>query len=442
MSISKQMRCLRVVLSGTVLLLLAACAGTAQQGTPLQPTVSTSVPTLNIPRIPAGERVDVPGNVQYTAVHFNDLPDWNGQPFAGSLAAFQSSCRRLVYNAQWSPLCRAAAQVPPNQAAARTFFEQNFTPWAVSQNGQLAGTVTGYYEPGLSGSLTRTTKARFPIYGTPNDFISVPYSGGARSGTVRVRQTGSNSGAIDPNGALTANLRDFPINERTRALKGRISGNRLIPYHTRAEINAGALDGKAPVLAYAEDPVELFFLQVQGSGRLMTADGHSIRLAFADKNDHPYVSIGRYMAVRGYLPLGKTDMPGIKNWLRQNPGKLAEVLGQNPSFVFFRRLPDDHNDGPVGALGVPLSAGFSAAVDKHHISLGSPLFVATTDPRNGRALNRLVMAQDTGSAITGAVRVDFFWGYGEEAGSFAGKMKHPGYVWTILPNGQKPRYQP
>ncbi|MDO5687436.1 MAG: MltA domain-containing protein [Neisseria sp.] len=429
----------RAALAFTGLLLLASC------GTPPAPAPSTDgtpLPHWNTPRVAVGETVNVAGNVQYIAMQFNDLPDWNRQPFAGSLASFHNSCRRLSYNAQWTALCGIAARVPLTDQAARAFFEQYFTPWSVSQNGQLAGTVTGYYEPGLSGSLTATSQAKFPIYGVPYDFVSVPYSSGKRSGTVRIRATGNNSGVVDANGSYTANLSEFPITERTRALKGRFAGNRFVPYYTRAEINAGALNGKAPILAYADDPVELFFLQVQGSGRLITPDGHSVRLAFADKNDFPYVSIGRYMANRGYLPLSNTDMPSIKNWLRDNPAKLAEVLGQNPSFVFFRKLPDDHDNGPSGALGVPLSAGFSAAVDKHHITLGSPLFVATTDPRNGRALNRLVMAQDTGSAITGGVRVDFFWGYGAEAGTFAGKMKHPGYVWTLLPNGQLPRHQP
>ena len=162
-----------------------------------------------------------------------------------------------------------------------------------------------------------------------------------------------------------------------------------------------------------------------------------MRLGFADKNDQPYVSIGRYMANKGYLPLGQTSMQGIKGWLQQNPQKMAEVLGQNPSYVFFRQLPGN-DSGPIGALGVPLSGGYSAAIDRHYITLGAPLFVATTHPASGHGLNRLLMAQDTGSAINGAVRIDYFWGYGDEAGAVAGKMKHPGYVWQLLPNGMLP----
>ena len=147
------------------------------------------------------------------------------------------------------------------------------------------------------------------------------------------------------------------------------------------------------------------------------------------------------MADRGYLPLAQTTMQGIKAYMQQNPQKLAEVLGQNPSYVFFRIL-DDNSDGPIGALGTPLMGEYAGAVDRHHITLGAPLFVATTHPETRHGLNRLIMAQDTGSAIKGAVRVDYFWGYGDEAGRVAGKMKHTGYVWQLLPNGVSPQYRP
>jgi membrane-bound lytic murein transglycosylase A len=143
------------------------------------------------------------------------------------------------------------------------------------------------------------------------------------------------------------------------------------------------------------------------------------------------------MANKGYLPLAQTSMQGIKGWLQKNPQKLGEVLGQNPSYVFFQ-AQSEGNDGPIGALGVPLMGGYAGAVDRHFISLGAPLFLATTHPVSGFGLNRLIMAQDTGSAINGAVRVDYFWGYGDDAGATAGKMKHTGYVWQLLPKGMLP----
>ena len=434
----------RIIAICTMVLILSNCTSSKQPPAPPIPTPTQTssnipdnsfLPPINTPRQPIGKIVSVKNGVQYTAVQFSDLPDWNSQPFSGSLQSFRNSCLKLVNQSQWSQVCQIANGT--GNLHAKSFFEQNFTPWAVSQNGNLSGTVTGYYEPGLKGSLSSNSSARFPIYGVPYDFVSIPYNSANRNGQIRISKT-ENGGKIDPQGAYIANLNDFPINERTRALKGRFQGNQFVPYYTRAQINAGALDGKAPILGYAEDAVELFFLQVQGSGRIALSDNQQIRLSYADKNDYPYVSIGRYMASKGYLPLGQTDMNSIKNYLARNPNKLAEVLGQNPSYVFFRR-ENSYEQGPAGALGVPLTAGFSTAVDRHYITLGSPIFVATTDPRNGRALNRLMYAQDTGSAITGAVRIDFFWGYGQDAGALAGKMKYPGYVWTLLPNGLLPQ---
>lgn len=327
---------------------------------------------------------------------------------------------------------------------AKHFFERYFTAWRVDNGGNPAGTITGYYEPVLHGDDKSTSQSRFPIYGIPNDFVSVPLAANLRGSkaTVRIRQTGPNSGVIDNSGTYTADLSRFPITARSTALKGRFEGSRFVPYYTRSQINGGALNGKAPILGYADDPVELFFMHIQGSGRLKTPSGKYIRVGFADKNEHPYVSIGRYMADKGYLPLGQTSMQGIKAYMKQNPGRLAEVLGQNPSYVFFRELTGSGDSGPVGALGTPLMGEYAGAIDRHYITLGAPLFVATAHPITKKALNRLIMAQDTGSAIKGAVRVDYFWGYGDEAGEVAGKMKTTGYVWQLLPNGMKPEYRP
>ncbi|MBR7002447.1 MAG: MltA domain-containing protein [Neisseriaceae bacterium] len=427
----------RLLLSCVATVLIIAGCSTPQTvpttPTPQPVTPETAPPPISTPRYPVGQSFVSANGGQYTATDYTALPSWVHQNFSGSLKSFQNSCRALINQPQWAEVCRIAQATP--QSAAKAFFEQNFTPWTVSQNGQLAGTVTGYYEPGLSGDFTQTATAKYPIYGVPNDFVTVPYSG--QSGRVKIAKTGENSGVISPNGSYIANTADFPNRSKSGKLKGRFSGSQFVPYYTRAQINASAINGKAPIIAYADNAVELFFLHIQGSGRLITPNGQTIRLSFADKNDHNYVSIGKYMADKGYLPLSQTSMQGIKQWIATHPEKLAEVLGQNPSFIFFSRQ-DNADEGPNGALGVPLTGGFSAAVDRRHIVLGSPIFVATTDPRNGKALNRLMMAQDTGSAINGAVRIDFFWGFGDEAGQIAGKMKHTGYVWTLLPNGMQP----
>ncbi|MCI4039443.1 MltA domain-containing protein, partial [Klebsiella pneumoniae] len=180
--------------------------------------------------------------------------------FAKSLQSFRLGCANLKNRQGWQDVCAQAFQTPVHSFQAKQFFERYFTPWQVAGNGSLAGTVTGYYEPVLKGDDRRTAQARFPIYGIPDDFISVPLPAGLRSGKalVRIRQTGKNSGTIDNTGGThTADLSRFPITARTTAIKGRFEGSRFLPYHTRNQINGGALDGKAPILGYAEDPVEL-----------------------------------------------------------------------------------------------------------------------------------------------------------------------------------------
>ena len=445
-------RKIRLGILAALSLLLTACPTTMprKQG---QGTHTPNIPhTPQIPHQPAGNAVSHGTTLQptgssatYRAVSFHELPQWNEQSFGDSLAAFKKSCLKLANQAKWQHTCARANQTAHSTAAAKAFFEQNFTPWQVSERGQAGGKVTGYYEPVLLGDTRNTSTARFPIYGIPSDFVSIPLPANLRNSkaTVRVSPTGNNRGVIQSNGAYIANLAQFPITARTTALKGRFVGNQFVPYFTRAQINAGALNGRAPILGYANDPVELFFMHIQGSGRLRTPAGNFVRLGFADKNEYPYVSIGQYMSTRGYLPLAQTSMQNIKSWMGKNPNHLAEVLGQNPSYVFFKVLDGSSDQGPVGALGVPLTGGYSGAVDKHHITLGAPLFLATSHPANANAgLNRLIVAQDTGSAIKGAVRVDYFWGYGDEAGQMAGRHNATGYVWQLLPLGVLPSYQP
>lgn len=446
------MKFTRLLLPAAAALLLAGCFGGGggrhrpgsvpqQPQTPAQPG-GAAVPSGR-PQAAGTVHAPAGSGASYRAVSFAELPQWGSQPFAGSLKSFRQSCTKLAARPQWSAVCTQAQRTGASDAEARQFFERYFTAWQVSGNGRLDGTVTGYYEPVLNGDTRMNGRARYPIYGLPADLVSVPLPASLRGSkaVVRVRATGSGSGQISPSGSHTANLADFPITERSSSLKGRFEGGRFVPYYTRAQINSGAINDRAPVLAYADDPIELFFMHIQGSGRLRTPDGRFVRLGFADKNEHRYGSIGRYMADKGYLPLGQTSMQGIKRWMAANPGKLSEVLAQNPSYVFFRQLPGD-DSGPLGALGVPLSGGFSGAVDKRYITLGAPLFVATVHPETRRGLNRLIVAQDTGSAIKGAVRVDFFWGYGDNAGQSAGKMKDKGYVWMLLPNGMLPEYRP
>jgi membrane-bound lytic murein transglycosylase A len=265
--------------------------------------------------------------------------------------------------------------------------------------------VTGYYEPVLAGSRARSERFRHPVYGVPADLIAVDLE------------------SVNPE---LKGLR----------LRGRIEGNRLVPYRARAEIESGG-GFQAPVIAWVEDAVELFFLQIQGSGQIALDTGGRLRLGYGDQNGHPYRSIGRFLVERREMTLDQASMQGIKAWATANPRKLREALDSNPSYVFFREMPEG-DAGPIGTLGVPLTAGYSIAVDPRHVPLGASVFLATTMPLSSQPLERLVAAQDTGGAIRGAVRADFFWGSGAEAGVQAGRMRQQGRLWILWPKGEGP----
>jgi membrane-bound lytic murein transglycosylase A len=226
------------------------------------------------------------------------------------------------------------------------------------------------------------------------------------------------------------------VNPETRPLRlrGRLEGRRLVPYWSRGEIDARGAAFGAPVIAWSADPVELFFLQIQGSGQVRLESGSVIRVGYADQNGHPYRSLGRHLVDRGELVLEQASMQGIKAWAAANPDKLRDALAQNPSYVFFRELPA--TDGPIGALNVPLHAERSLAVDRRFVPLGAPVYLATTYPLSEERLERLMAAHDTGGAIRGVVRADFFWGTGPEAGAQAGRMRQQGQLWLLWPIGE------
>ncbi|MBP6863022.1 MAG: MltA domain-containing protein [Neisseriaceae bacterium] len=433
----------KLLLSACMIAFLTSCAVKLPTTPTTPPKSSTLPPPPPAQQLPPAV-TDPRTSVKYVPAAHAQLPNWAQQNFSKSLESFKRSCESLKNQPNWAYTCQVANQIDPtNQALVKQFFEQYFVAWKVIDKEQDKGTVTGYYEPVLHGAVNPSMTAKFPIYGVPNDMVTVDLPASARGqGQVGIRKVSDNRGQIVAGGEYQANLAEFPITERSKALKGRFEGNRFVPYYTRGQINTGILNNRAPILGYANDAVELFFLQVQGSGRMQTPDGKFVRLSYADKNEHPYKSIGRYLADRGELPLAQTSMQGIKAWVQQNPTRLNEVLSHNPSFVFFRVLPEAGNAGPIGALGVPLTDEYSGAVDRHHIELGAPIFLSTTYPVTYQPLNRLIMAQDTGSAILGGIRVDFFWGYGDKAGEVAGKMKQQGQVWQLLPHGTLPKYRP
>ncbi len=378
-----------------VALLLSACAvrppapevpPPAQAPQPAPPVAPPLLPTL----VPAD---------------WSAVPFWQSDRAEEAWGAFLQSCSVLGKRPAWQAVCADAAAMPtPDAAGARAFFEQRFQPHEARQeDGSVEGLVTGYYEPLLKGDRVRTERARYPLYAAPDDLVAVELA------------------SVYPE---LRNLR----------LRGRLVGKKVVPYPSRGEITAGGDNGgfRGTPIAWAEDPVELFFLQIQGSGRIELPDGSHLRVGYADQNGHPYRSIGKLLVERGELRLEEASMQGIKNWGAKNPDKLPELLASNPSYVFFRELPDG-TEGPLGALGVPLTGGRSIAVDPRFIPLGAPVFLATTEPNSPVPLNRLVMAQDTGGAIRGGVRADFFWGFGASAGERAGRMKQRGRMWVLLP---------
>jgi peptidoglycan lytic transglycosylase A len=344
-------------------------------------------------------------------VSFAAIPGWPGASLAPGLRAFAAGCARLAAASALRRSCEAARALPEgDESAARAFVEATFEAWSIAAaDGNAEGTITGYYEPVLAGSRTRSERYRVPVYGVPADLIAV-------------------------------DLESVHPELKGLRLRGRVDGNRLVPYRTRAEIEGGS-DFRAAVIAWVEDPVELFFLQIQGSGQIALETGQRLRIGYADQNGHPYRSIGRYLVERREMTLDQASMQGIKAWAAANPAKLREALDSNPSYVFFRETSGGgaiDERGPIGTLGVPLTAGYSLAIDARHIPLGAPLFLATSFPLSAQPLERLMAAQDTGGAIRGPVRADFYWGSGAEAGTLAGRMRQRGRLWLLWPRGEVP----
>ncbi|MCM1512999.1 MAG: MltA domain-containing protein [Oxalobacter formigenes] len=339
---------------------------------------------------------------------FEALPGWDRDALQEAWPAFLQSCRVLKKQAAWREVCLKAGKVDAQKEdEVRVFFETALEPWqVVLTDGAETGLATGYYEPLLHGSRTRHGAYRTPLYGTPPDLVTVDLS------------------------AVYPQLKGM-------RLRGRLEGKRLLPYPSRGEIRrSNCLAGQE--IVWVDDAVDAFFLQIQGSGRVVIDEtGEIIRLAYADQNGRPYRAIGGYLADKGEIKREAVSAQRIRQWLADNPSRLDEVLDANPGYVFFREEKlADPGTGPKGALGVPLTPGRSVAVDPRHVPLGLPLFIDTTEPGGKTPLSRLVMAQDTGGAIRGAIRLDYFWGSGNEAGERAGNMKQPVRLWILQPRNK------
>ncbi len=379
-----------------LVILLAACQ-TAMIAPPVVPPVPVIVP------VPPAVKPET--RASFKQLDYGDLPGWSDDKLSQAWPAFKASCKAMSARPDWSELCVIAQQVDAgDDIAVRDFFEAFFIPYQViNPDGSDTGLITGYYEPLLHGSRRRGGVFQTPLYQPPSDLLTIDMT------------------------TLYPELKGM-------RLRGRVVGNKVVPYPTRAELlSSGVLAGKE--ICWVDDSVDAFFLQVQGSGRIQLAENNeTIRLAYADQNGQPYKSIGRYLVDKGELKLDQASAQGIKNWIALNQSRENEVLNANPSYVFFKEEKlTDPNLGPKGALGVALSEQRSLAIDNQFLPLGVPVFINTSEPNTDVPIRRLMMAQDTGGAIRGAVRADFFWGFGRQAGEMAGRMKQHGMLWLLWP---------
>ncbi len=359
-----------------------------------------------------------------SATRFDKIPGWTGDRQSEALPVFLKSCeklrtlplgqklkpkmdppRRVI---DWLSVCAAAGHDRPgNEIEAQYFFESHFTPYLARNYATASsrGLFTGYYEPQLLAAWRPDTTYRYPIYGRPKDLVSI-------------------------------DLGSFRPEWKGQKIAGRLFDNKLTPYPTRADIDGGTLKGKQLELLWVDNAIDAFFLHIQGSGRVVFRDGSVTRMGYAGRNGRRYTPIGRELVARGILTQDKVSLQSIQRWLAANPLAGTELMQKNESYIFFRILKED---GPIGAQGVQLTPGRSLAVDRAFISLGVPIWLNTTEPgKSKKPLRRLVIAQDTGSAIKGSIRGDLFIGYGTPAGLIAGEMKETGTYYLLLPKKPAP----
>lgn len=367
-------------------------------------------PPVSRTSAPATQPSKAVEQIQLSKTEFGDLPGWTVADMKAAFGAFLRSCGEINRRAptsvagkgyggtaaDWQAACRASVA---EQADPKSFFARWFVPFTVTAS--APSLFTGYYEPEIAVSRFKSATYQTPVYGLPSDLISVDL------------------------GAFRAKL----AGER---LAGRVEKGKLVPYASRSEIETKGLKS-APVLFYAADPVALFFLQIQGSGRALLPDGEQMRLSYAGQNGHPYTAIGKVLMDRGALARGTVTADSIRDWLKTHPDEAASVMQTNASYVFFQAEKlGDPSVGAKGSEGVPLTAGASIAIDPAYHPYGLPVFIATTRP-DGAPWNALFIAQDRGGAIRGAGRADLYLGVGAGPESLAGLMKQPGTMYILLP---------
>lgn len=360
-----------------------------------------------------------PDTVVLNPVAFAVLPGWRDDRQGEAIVALRKSCLNpksgrveaaqpvTVMASDWAGPCQAAQDLDiADNAAVRAFFERWFQPFRVTSGEKTTGLFTGYFEAELRGAREKGGSYTVPLYRLPDDHVTVDLS------------------KFDPSLA-------------GKRIVGRVEGGRLEPYFARGDIDGGALSGKVQELIWVDDAIDAFVLHVQGSGRVILPDGKVVRIGYAGNNGLPYRSIGRELIDRGALPAGGASWNDIRNWIETNRDQAAALLAVNPRYIFFREV---EGDGPIGAAGVALTPRRSLAVDPRFVPYGVPVWLDTNWPNDlAKPLRQLMIAQDTGSAIRGPIRGDFFWGYGAEALSFAGRMKSQGAYFLLLPRAAAER---
>ncbi|MBN2815603.1 MAG: murein transglycosylase A [Campylobacterales bacterium] len=326
---------------------------------------------------------------------FNELKNWKNENYTEVLSLFQQSCTSSKVQKIYPKSCQKAQEV----VDAKAFLETEFSPYQIkSDAGAEFGLLTGYYEPFLRASFEKSEAYPYPIYKKPKDLVTVELS------------------------SIYPELKHY-------RLRGRLEGDRLVPYYTRAKSKESGLD--AEVLCYTDSKIDRFFLEIQGSGRVLLDDNSSMYIGFENQNGHKYRAIGKYLVQIGALKLEEVSLQTIREWLEANPSRLDEVLNYNASMVFFGQ----REQGATGALGIELTPKRSVAIDRRFIPLGSMLYL-DAQTHSGEISN-VVFAQDTGGAIKGSVRADLFLGSGEDALEIAGRLKAPLNLWILLPNEEQ-----
>src|SRR5256886_1665360 len=355
---------------------------------------------------------------QLEPIKWTELSDWRADDHLAAFAAYQTSCQALrkmrhtddrgaIYAALWT-VCRNAMGLRPQDSnTARSFFEQNFQPVRIARLGEREGLLTGYFEPIVAGSRFPSPEFHVPVYRRPRDLVAAGYKPGS---------------AAFPNKGVR-------IGRRTE-------NNELVPYHDRGAIEAGALDGQKLEICWLKDPLDLLAIQIEGSGRVILEDGTPLRISYDSHNGHRYSSFERVFIERNLISRKEMSTQRIRAWMAAYPDEAAKVRATNRSYVFFRITGLTNEGEPVGAQGVPLTPGRSIAVDRLH-EYGTPFFIEANLPiesaKSASPFRRLMIAQDTGSAIVGPARADLYWGAGDDAGRIAGRIRHPGRFVMLLP---------